>query len=158
MNKQRSHVQPTEYSGKMRDYQLFGNGKKQFVDYERDEFNAYQNFLYKRALFGLSVYSAEELSVMHWDKKRRIQKVHSRTQVILNVWKQQIVSDTINNLLSRLFYNSPMVKDLVNNVGDVTDPTYISTIQFKDLGVKKQDIVAKLIEEKVLPSNFYDLT
>jgi len=66
--KRQSRVQPADYSGKLSEYQLYGNPNQRFVEYERDEFNTYQNFLYKRALFGLSVYSADELSIMHWDK------------------------------------------------------------------------------------------
>jgi hypothetical protein len=38
-----------------------------------------------------------------------------------------------------------------------TDPEYISTLEFKDLGISKKDIVIKLIQEKVLPNNFYEL-
>ena len=50
------------------------------IQFEKDPFNSYQNFLYKRALFGLSVYQKDELEKMHWDKKRRIEKVHQRAQ------------------------------------------------------------------------------
>jgi len=153
-----SRVQPTEYSGKLSEYQLYGNPSQRFVEYERDEFNAYQNFLYKRALFGLSVYSAEELSIMHWDKKKRIQKVHLRTQNVLNLWKQEIINSTVNKIFSTLFFHSSFAKDMVEKFGNDTDPNYISKVNFKELGIDKRQIVTKLIQEKILPVNFYELS
>ncbi|NBP16059.1 hypothetical protein EBU95_16985 [bacterium] len=155
--KKQSRVQPTEYSGRLSEYQLYGNPDRRFVEYERDEFNAYQNFLYKRALFGLSVYSTDELSIMHWDKKKRILKVHTRTQNVLNLWKQEMINSTVNKLLSNLFYHSAFVKEMIEKFGSDTDPEYISRVSFKDLGVSKKAIVTKLIEEKILPVNFYEL-
>lgn len=156
MNKQ-SRVQPTQYTGKLSEYQLYGRPNQRFVDYERDEFTSYQNFLYKRALFGLSVYSADELSKMHWDKKKRIQKVHSRTQNLLNLWKQEIVNSTVNKIFSTVFHHSTLAKDIVEKFGSDTDPSYISRVNFKDLGIDKKQVVTKLIKEKILPANFYEL-
>lgn len=156
--KKQSRVQPTEYSGRLSEYQLYGNPNQRFVEYERDEFNSYQNFLYKRALFGLSVYSAEELSIMHWDKKKRIQKVHLRTQNVLNLWKQEIINSTVNKIFSTLFFHSSFAKDMVEKFGNDTDPNYISKVNFKELGIDKRQIVTKLIQEKILPVNFYELS
>jgi hypothetical protein len=156
--KKQSCVQPVQYSGRMSDYQLYGKGAERFVEYEKDEFNNYQNFLYKRALFGLSVYSKEDLSIMHWDKKKRIQKVHIRTQNVLNLWKQEIVNSTVNKIFSTLFHHSSFVKDMVEKFGDDTDPNYISKVNFKDLGIEKRQVVTKLIQERILPVNFYELS
>lgn len=155
--KKQSRVQPVEYSGRLSDYQLYGRPNQRFVEYERDEFNSYQNFLYKRALFGLSVYSAEELSKMHWDKKKRIQKVHLRTQTVLNLWKQELINSTVNKIFATLFHHSSFVKDMIEKFGDDTDPNYISKVNFKDLGIDKRQVVSKLIQEKILPANFYEL-
>jgi hypothetical protein len=156
--KKQSCVQPVVYSGRLSDYQLYGKKIERFVEYEKDEFNDYQNFLYKRALFGLSVYSKEEISIMHWDKKKRILKVHSRTQSVLNLWKQEIINSTVNKIFSTLFHHSSFVKDMIENFGTDTDPTYISKVNFKDLGIDKRQIVVKLIQEKILPVNFYELS
>ena len=155
--KKESRVQSTHYAGRLSEYQLYGNPDRRFAEYERDEFNAYQNFLYKRALFGLTIYSADELSIMHWDKKKRIVKVHTRTQNVLNLWKQEIINSSVNKVLSSLFYHSRFVKEMVEKFGSDTDPNYISKVSFKDLGITKKDIVTKLMEEKILPVNFYEL-
>jgi hypothetical protein len=64
----------TEYAGKLHDFQQLGNTFKElrYAEIERDPFNVQQNFLYKRALFGLKMYSEHELAEMHADKKKRI--------------------------------------------------------------------------------------
>lgn len=147
------------YNGRLSEYQSYGNKyhKKRYQEYERDEFNSYQNFLYKRALFGLTVYQEEELSKMHWDKKKRIQRVHERAQHILNLWKQELANQWVAKGLTEVFHHSRLVKDMVQIFASHTDSNYISNLEFKSLGVSKKDIVNKLITEKVLPNNFYQL-
>ena len=157
-NNPKAFAQKVIYKGKMTSYQLYGNaGLKQHVVYEKDEFNTYQNFLYKRVLFGLTVYSEEELSKMHWDKKKRVQKVHSRAQQVLNLWKQELTNKWTSDFLNILFHHSQFAKDYAEKFACETDPDYISNLEFKSLGVSKKQIVDKLIQEKVLPNNFYEL-
>ena len=63
------------YDGKVSKYQQEGNkyNGKRYTVYEVDEFNSYQNFLYRRALSGLKAYSPEELKTMH---KSKIGRAH----------------------------------------------------------------------------------
>lgn len=154
-----SNYQKVNYDGKLGSYQRYGNKlQRQPLQYERDPFNSYQNFLYKRALFGLSVYTQEELEKMHTDKKKRVEKVHGRAQSILNLWKQELAGQWTVKILNTLFWHSELVKEFGQKFGNETDPEYISKVDFKSLGVSKVDIVNKLIQEKILPNNFYQLT
>ncbi len=98
-----SDVNKSQYSGKLDNYQLGVTKKKRYMHYERDPYNEYQNFLYKRALYGMTVYTEEDQKAMHWEKKRRIQAVHEKTQSILNLWKQQIV-DKLSSHIFRIFF------------------------------------------------------
>jgi len=148
--------QKVNYTGRLQSYQLYGSNNSK-MEFERDPFNAYQNFLYKRALFGLSVYQEVELSTMHKDKKKRITKVHQRAQQVLNIWKQQLTNQWAAELMGKFFYHSNLVKEFSQNVADAIDPDYISNLEFKSLGIDKKEIVNKLIEEKVLPKDFYNL-
>ena len=142
------------YQGKLADYQVYG---QKFQTFEKDQFNSYQNFLYKRVLFGLSVYEPDELKIMHQDKKNRINRVHRRAQSVLNIWKQQIINNITNAFFKVNFSNSNLIKDLITNYGNSTDEKFINTIDFKTLGIYKKDIIDKLIIEKILPHNFYEL-
>lgn len=152
-----SKYQKVVYDGRMSSYQKYGASFKK-VQFEKDPFNSYQNFLYKRALFGLAVYQQDELEKMHWDKKRRIEKVHERAQKVLNLWKQEMSNQWLGAILSTVFHHSSLVKELNEKFGCETDDQYISKVDFKSLGVSKQQVVEKLIQEKILPANFYQLT
>lgn len=147
----------TEYAGKLHDFQQLGNTFKElrYAELEKDPFNAQQNFLYKRALFGLKMYTEEELSVMHADKKKRIIKVYTRAQRVLNLYKQHLVNEKTNRVMTLLFPNSPITKEFEQH--SYVDPKFVNTVSFKDLGVSKKQIVDRLISEKILPVNFYNL-
>lgn len=123
--------------------------------YERDPYSQVQNFLYKRAMMGLKLYTPEEIESMHWQKRVRIQKVYKRTQQVLNLWKQELVNNWTNRLFKTLFPKSALITELVE--GSFIDPAFKNTISFDDLGITKEKIIAKLHNEGVLPSDFYSL-
>jgi hypothetical protein len=123
--------------------------------YERDPYSTQQNFLYKRAMFGLSVYDQSEIELMHWQKRKRIQKVHKRTQLELNLWKQDIVNKWTNKFFEVLFPNNKLTTDLLR-LTDI-DPQYKNTSSFTDLGIGKDAIVNKLIDVGILPAHFHNL-
>lgn len=124
--------------------------------YQEGRLNDYQEFLYKRAIYGLSVYTESQIKKMHWDKRRRITKIHKHTQDVLNVWKQKIITQETNDFMTSLFPNSSLVKDLVENYSD-PDLAYKCNVSLESLGIEKKDIVKKLLKEGVLPDNFAEL-
>lgn len=125
--------------------------------YEKDLFNETQNFLYKRAIFGIKVYTEEQIKKMNHDKKRRIIKVHKRCQDILNIWKQELCNDFTNRIFETLFPVPEMSKFFYVTNRNMTDTDYMNTLNFKDMGISKKQIVDKLILEGVLPKDFYNL-
>ena len=125
--------------------------------YEKDMFNEVQNFLYKRAVFGIKVYTEEQLNKMNHDKKRRIIKVHKRCQHVLNIWKQELCNEYTNRIFEKLFPRPEMSRFFYVKHRNTTDPTFMNTLNFKDMGVSKKQIVDKLIVEGVLPKDFYNL-
>ena len=126
-------------------------------NYEKDAFNTYQNFLYKRAMFGLSVYSQDELQKMNSDKKKRVHKVHARCQHVLNLWKQELCNSFTNKIFQTFFPERSEAKFFFLTHKDSIDPDFINTLSFKDMGIKKEHIVQKLIYEGILPRDFYKL-
>lgn len=152
-----SRPERIQYDGMLKDYQLYGNsykGKRYQMIYEKDPYSQQQTFLYKRAMFGLSMYSQKEIKEMHWQKRARIVKVHKRTQKVLNLWKQEKVNK-LTNALFAMFHHSPLAKNLVE--GSFVDLAYKSTMSFNELGIKKADIIDRLYQEGILPNNFYKL-
>jgi hypothetical protein len=126
-----------------------------YQQYEQDPYNASQNFLYKRAMFGLSVYTQEELSKMPEPKKKRIERVHKKCQHVLNIWKQEISIGWTNEMFRHYFGEHPALKIFFDNTE--TDPKFVNKLSFKDLNITKDKIVNKLCESGILPPNFYSI-
>lgn len=148
----------TQYTGQYSDFQTFGSsyfGKRYSTSYEKDPYSEYQNFLYKRALFGTKMYTQEELLKMHPDKKKRIEKVSSRTQNVLNIWKQKRIIE-ITNVIFSIFKKGTIASEIIDNYSD-TNPMFMSKSSLKELGINKEMVIDKLLEEKILPQNFKEL-
>jgi hypothetical protein len=145
------------YNGNFSDLQTFGNfvNGKAYQNINSDNLNSYQNILYKRALYGIKFFNEEEIKTMHWQKKKRIIKVHKRAQRIINIWKQELTNMYTSLFFEKLFPNSPITKDI--RKCEYTDDKYLSTLTFKELGIRKADIVTKLYQEGIFPKNFFDL-
>lgn len=143
----------TNYKGKYSSFQEFGSSYKgkRYSQYEQDPYTEQQNFIYKRAMFGLKMYDLDELKSMHWQKKKRIKKVHKRTQEELNMWKQEKLITITNNVIG--LFNSRLADDIITNYSQ-PDPKFISTLSFKDLGIEKRDIINRLVEKGILSKEF----
>jgi hypothetical protein len=136
----------------VRNYQM---RSQTVMSYEQDGYTAYQNYLYKRALYGLSALTDKELATMCSKKKQRIINVYKRAQVTLNKFKQQVTINYSNFIFESLFPESPITQFLLAD--NEIDEKFKNTLTFKDLGIEKQDIIAIFIAEGILPKNFLDL-
>jgi hypothetical protein len=123
---------------------------------ENDFLNSHQNFLFHRAMYGLSIYTQEEINSMNWEKRKRIIKVHKRTQAVLNQWKQEIVINMSNALFSKYFGRSPFTQTLLSLYSN-TEKDFKCTLDFKSFKITKSMIVKKLFEKGIFPTNFYQL-
>lgn len=120
-------------------------------------YNQHQNFLYNRALYGLSIYTSEEIKNMSLEKKKRIINTYKKTEKIINLWKQEIVNILANKLFTDIFPDMEFTKCLVEYYGTGADPEYINNMSFKKLKISKKQVINKLIENKILPKNFNEL-
>lgn len=154
---QLNSINSKEYNGKMATYQQKGNTTKakRVSRYEIDKYSQVQNNLYKRALYGLNMFSAEELTLMHKDKKKRITKVHKRAQKSLNIMKQEKVNLITNRIFDMFFPKTNIAKDMLG-AGNVTDPKFINTLELKGLGITKDHMIERFVGEGILPKDFYN--
>ena len=134
-------------------YQIYEN--KNYMQYEQDKYSIYQNYLYKRALYGLNSLTEEELCKTCSKKKQRINNVYRRAQIILNRFKQKIVMEYTNNLFQKLFPKSEITQ-VFNNYDNIDD-TFKNTLTFKDLNISKEQIISIFMSEGILPKNFLSL-
>ena len=137
----------------IKEYQL--NAGKTYTMYEQDDYNQYQNYLYKRALYGLNSLTEKELATICSKKKQRIINVYKRAQVVLNIFKQQATIGYTNFLFKTLFPNSPITQFLLSETK--TDDKFKNTLTFKDLNISKDNIISIFIAEGILPKNFLSL-
>ena len=137
----------------VRDYQLYAG--KTYVQYEQDGYSTYQNYLYKRALFGLDALTEKELATMCSKKKQRIMNVFKQSQYVLNTHKQKVTIEYTNSIFKTLFPNAKLTKELVT-LNDV-DEKFKNTLTFKDLNIDKDQIISIFIAEGILPKNFLSL-
>jgi hypothetical protein len=137
----------------VKNYQL--NASKTYIQYESDGYSQYQNYLYKRALYGLNALTKEELDTMCSKKKQRILNVYKRAQRVLNVFKQQVTNQYSNYIFQTLFPKSPWTEAMT--AYSETDEKFINKLTFKDLNISKSDIITIFIAEGVLPKNFLSL-
>ena len=137
----------------VKNYQL--NAGKTYMQYETDRYSQYQNYLYKRALYGLNALSEQELATMCSKKKQRIVNVYKRAQVVINKLKQEFTIRYTNFIFKTLFPNSPLTDSLL--ACTEFDDKFKNTLTFKDLDISKEDIITIFIAEGILPKNFLSL-
>lgn len=146
---------PVSYEGRLAQHQQKTYANSVYQPHDTIFLNQYQNHLYHRALFGLSVYTQDEIKNMHSKKRKRIIKVSKRTQQVLNTWKQEIIIAMTNRFFSEVFPNTEITKALLSE--STADPSVKCNLSFKLLKINKPAIIQKLLCEGILPENFYTL-
>jgi len=141
------------YLGMLSDYQLISKDLIQPIVYTK--LNPQQHFLFKRVLHGLKMYKRDEVSEMHWDKKRRITKVWKRGQNTINELKQYISYKQIQPLF-RIFAKSELGKELYECPFEYL-PDYKNKMTLKELGLTYEDLIVKFIGKGLLPKNYFSL-
>lgn len=126
------------------------------MEYAQDAYSSYQNYLYKRALYGLNAFTQQEIEQMCSEKQKRINNVYIKGQKAINKLKQQITIKYSNFVFKTLFPNSPITAYLLKD--DALDPGFKNTLTFKDLNISKEDIITIFISEGILPKNFHSIT
>jgi len=154
---QLSSINSKEYKGQLHEYQQKGNSsvKKRISKYEIDKYSQIQNNLYKRALYGLKMFTAEDLTLMHKDKRKRINKVHRKAQKSLNIMKQEKVNQITNRIFDTFFPKTNITKSLLG-LENFTDSKFVNTLELKGLGITKDKMIERFIGEGILPKDFHN--
>jgi len=149
-------IERYQYLGLYAEYQL--HPASIINSFEYSKLNPYQHFLFKRVLHGLNVYKPEEVTKLHWDKKRRITKVWKRGQREINAWKQTLCNKRINAYLKKTFPHSPLALFIANIPAEETLDDYQNKMTFKDLGINYEDLILKFMSAGLLPNNFFTIS
>lgn len=139
----------------VQEIQLQGHDKYQ-QHLEDPVFNKVQQRLYAQVLYGLQIYKPDELEKLSEKERNRIAATYKRVQFFLNKWKQEIVDQRCNRILSAIFPKSEIVKQICTVNG--YNRAYKDRHTFRDLGLTQELIAKKLVEGGFLPENFFQLT
>lgn len=139
----------TEYSGKMSEYHTIG------ARYYNHSLTHYQKSLYEQTVFGTKGMNPNDVRKLSKEERIIIEQTHKKCQQILNQWKQEMVNEISNQLFKKYFPTSPFTKTLTEKYPNVIDDGFVNTIPFKLLGIKRTDIINKLIKSGILPKDFY---
>ena len=146
-------AQRYEYLGMLSEYQLYVKNSKQQLIYSK--LNPKQHFLFKRILHGLKMYKQDEISKMHWDKKRRVIKVWKRGQDTINELKQFVSYQQMQPIF-RIFTKSEFGRELYEMPFEYM-PDYKNKMTLKELGLNYEDLIIKFISVGLLPKNYFSL-
>lgn len=133
---------------------------------ERVWINDYQHQIYRAALQGLNAFTKGELYKMSIEAKRKILQFWERAQKILNRWKQELMNEMFEQLCSiqcEVFTYNPFDRVFgdtsigTKRFGRQIDDTFECTLTFAQLKISREQVIQKLIFEKILPNNFYQL-
>lgn len=141
-----------EYSGALSEYHT------EQQKFHNKSLTPYQKKLYERTVFGISSIDKHELKAMSIQEITAIKEQHEKCQRELNIWKQEIVNHISNQLFKRYFPKSPFTKTLTEKYPDVIDPGFVNTVPFKLLGIRRVDIIKRLIKIGILSNDFYSQT
>lgn len=127
---------------------------------KKSQQNENQKKVYRIALYGLSVFTPEEISNMTFLEKSKITNNQKKVQRFLDEWKQEICHRKVGSFLLKFLKHSEEVK----NSGlfklatfDYYDRDNKNKMEFRDLGINRDMIVKKLILADLLPHNYYEL-
>ena len=136
--------------------QLEGTVKYQKI--EEFKLTPKQKDLYAKTVYGFKAYTKEELNALSERARIEVTVTYSKVQRILRNWKQDVTFSNLDRFMLALFPNSPVVKAMCGTTGHIDDIPKEDEISFKELGIRQEHIIAKLIQVELLPKNFYELT
>jgi len=137
--------------------QLEGIVKYQKIE-KKFKMNPKQKDVYAKTIYGFKAYTQQEISTLSEQARIDVRTNYSKVQRILRNWKQDITFSNLDRFLLALFPNSPVIKIMCLATGHIDYIPEEDEISFKDLGIKQEHIIAKLMQVELLPKNFYNLT
>lgn len=135
------------------DRQLYGQ-RPPIKQKRGEDFTAKQLAAYKLALHGLKEIDPVKAKKLTFRQKTEIETKHELTKLILNTWKQKLISEIVDKFLAQYFPHSKLVKRLTEASDDLLDPSVECEESFASLGVTRYQIALKLVKESILPDIF----
>jgi hypothetical protein len=117
-------------------------------------FNAVQLRLFNEALYGLYAYKPKEIAKISKSNRNYIMTKTRKVQKILSLWYNDLKYREINSLLTSLFPRSKTAKVMIT-MG--YDKKVVRQEDMVKLGVTPKDVAERLVQNQLLPENFFQL-
>jgi hypothetical protein len=129
---------------------------KKYQQITKPVFNRMQQKIYAKTVYGLNAYTHEQIVAMPKLKRQMIISKHSKVQQVLNQWKQELAAAKVDSLLAFLFPKSKITKVFSSVNG--YEKQMMDRHSFKELGLDQQTIAKKLLDEKLLQQDFFNIS
>src|SRR5690606_22780040 len=120
---------------------------------ENVQLNMIQRSMYRRLMYGLREYTPEQIAAMGPEFQSQIDRDHKKTKQVLHVMKSKRLYSVETRLINAMFQHI--------NIGK-RDHEWMLEIDkkhtLKSLGISTRDVINELINRKLLPVNFFNIT
>lgn len=146
--------------------QVFMSGRLKELQHQKQigSLTPYQDFLYKRAVVGLRVYTPEEIQAMNRGKKTKIHLRHKTANRAMHEAIEAIISVQTRSILKIFSEKSNLAKNLLNVKSEERIVFKIKGAKLTNyrkillhLGMRDNQIVDILIASGALPKEFYEI-
>jgi hypothetical protein len=143
---------------KLANIQLEGN-KFNDIRYQQSsvEFNSVQQKMYREVIYGVENIKPSERAQMTEIELGLVAERFQKGQRVINQFKNEVMAQFCDKIF-KVFYNSPIAKEMLEFSADPDNSQEENTLTFKDLGIKKHHVAIRLVEHGILPVNFFQLS
>lgn len=114
-----------------------------------------QYIMYQIALHGGRAYTEENWNALDKYKKAKVITLFQKAQRSINLLKQEICFRITSKILSGINTSTPLIAQMISQ--EEYDDSFTNMISFKDLKIRQEMVVEKLIADRVFPKNYYEL-
>jgi len=150
--------QEAYYRGRNSEYNTNNGKRAKALDSVVVDYSKYQNFLYKKALLGLKIYNQNAVKRMKEEEVTTIIRNQKKALRVISVYKQKKVIELSNGLLTAMFPKGRVTSELLTPELSRWGKQYKVTLKNEDLGITKTEIISLLVDNGVLPKDFYELS
>lgn len=149
LNQYQVYYNPANENSKIR------KQKERIQRYDKNILTPMQQHYYDEATKGFKIYTKETLYQMNSTKKNKIKKKYSKVQRLINQYKWEKTIELSNSIFGIFFHSELMKQFKEEEIAEFNNT--LNVLSFKDLNIEKMDIVNLLFDNKILPSNFFNL-
>jgi len=128
--------------------------------------NQKQILMFKECIHGYNAYNQDKLNSFSKSKKNKIRSKWKKSQHTINKFKEEVCTNLYNDFFLSIFKGTNL-KKVSNKYQSLwttpcehdqsSESQSIRFMKLSQIGLDYDDVILRLIKEKILPVNFYSL-